>query len=145
LAAINARRNIMAIYEPEIHEQVAPEMLEPWRAVMEKPPERSLPNGPAAAAILASGIGSALYGVIVLLAESVPAVHDFTNLNSDVGPLSGKTTFGVLAWLIVWGALHALWRRKNVGFARVFTATLVLIGLALALTFPPVFLAFAID
>ena len=135
----------MAIHEPEIHAPSARDTLAPWRAAIEAPPARSLPNGPAAAAILASGIGSALYGLFVLLAESNATAHDLMNLNNDVGPLSGKTTFGVVAWLLVWGVLHALWRAKNVGFARVFTITLVLIGLALVLTFPPVFLAFAID
>jgi hypothetical protein len=109
----------------------------------ESAPELTVPNGAACAAILAAGLGSALYGLIVLLAESNEAFRSLMILNTAVGPLSGKSTFGVLAWLAVWGVLHLLWRNKNLNFARVWTATLVLIGLSLVLTFPLFFMLFA--
>ena len=135
----------MTMVDTEIHEDVALDMLEPWRKAAEERPKTGLPNGPAAATVLAAGIGSALYGLIVLLAEANPALHDLMIINKDVGPLSGKTTFGMIAWLLAWGGLHALWHNRNVTFARVFTVTLVLLGLALLLTFPPFFLMFALD
>jgi hypothetical protein len=112
---------------------------------LENPLEVAQPNGAAAAAILASGIGSVLYGLIVLLAESNKAISDLLVLSKAVGPLSGKSTFGVLAWLVVWGLLHLMWRHKNVNFSRVWMATLVLIGVSLVLTFPLFFMLFAAE
>jgi hypothetical protein len=111
----------------------------------EHTPDMARPNGVAAAAILAAGLGSALYGLIVLLAESSEALKNLMILNTAVGPLSGKSTFGVLAWLVVWGVLHLLWRSKNVDFARVWTATLVLIGVSLVCTFPLFFMLFSAE
>jgi len=111
----------------------------------EHTPDLASPNGVAAAAILAAGLGSALYGLIVLLAESNEAFKDLMNLNTAVGPLSGKSTFGVLAWLVVWGVLHMRWRNKNVDFGRVWTATLVLIGISLVCTFPLFFMLFSAE
>jgi hypothetical protein len=135
----------MLIYDTEVREDADLDMLTPWREAAEAQPEAGLPNGPAAAAVLAAGIGSALYGLIVLLAEANVTVHDYMIINQDVGPLSGKTTFGMIAWLLVWVVLHLLWRNRNVAFARIFTITLVLLGVALLLTFPPFFLMFAVD
>lgn len=105
----------------------------------------AIPNGPAAAAVLATGAGSALYGIIVLLAESIESFKNAMVLSNTVGPLSGKSTFGVLAWLVVWGLLYALWRNRQVNFERVWLATLALVIVALVLTFPPFFMLFAID
>jgi hypothetical protein len=135
----------MTTLETEIRENTELDLLASWREAAETQPEPGLPNGPAAAAVLAAGIGSALYGLIVLLAEANTAIHDLMIINKDVGPLSGKTTFGMMAWLVVWGALHRVWRNRNVTFARVFTITLALLGAALLLTFPPFFLLFAVD
>jgi len=102
-----------------------------------------LPNGEASAAILASGIGCAIYGLIVLVSEAQHSVAEALILNSDVGPLSGKSTFGVIAWLVVWGALHMMWRQKRISFPPVYQATLALVGLSLLMTFPPFFLLFS--
>ena len=60
-------------------------------------------------------------------------------LSEAVGPLSGKTTFAVLVWLIVWVGLHLRWRDQNVSFRAVYVVTLVLVGVGFVLTFPPVF------
>ena len=64
-------------------------------------------------------------------------------LSKAVGPLSGKTVFAVLTWLIAWGILHTIWRSRNVNFNAIFVLTLVLVGVGFLLTFPPVFLLFA--
>jgi hypothetical protein len=55
--------------------EAAHDMLAPWFAPVEERREHGLPNGRAAAAILAAGIGSTIYGLLVLLAEAIPAVH----------------------------------------------------------------------
>ena len=117
----------------------------PARARGIYPTEDRIPNGPAAAAILAAGIGSALYGLIVLLAESSEAFRQLMVLNSSVGPLSGKSTFGVLAWLAAWAGLHFAWRDRDVNFGRAWAVTLALVGIALVLTFPLFFGLFAAE
>lgn len=111
----------------------------------ENMPEVRYPNGIGAAAILAAGLGSAFYGLIVVLAESNEAFRNLMILNTAVGPLSGKSSFGMLAWLLVWGVLHMQWRDKNVNFGRVWMATLVLIGISLLFTFPLFFTLFAAE
>lgn len=102
----------------------------------------ALKNGPGAAAILASGIGTALFGLMVFLAETFPAVKEVFKLSDAV---SGKTTFGIALWLASWGILHYLWRNKDVPFGKAMIATTVAIVIGLALTFPPVFLLFAAE
>jgi fluoride ion exporter CrcB/FEX len=57
---------------------------------------RTFHNGPAAAAVLAGGVGCAVLGLFTLLAEAIEPIHNFMELASSVGPLSGKTTFAVL-------------------------------------------------
>ncbi|MCL5677610.1 MAG: hypothetical protein M1602_07115 [Firmicutes bacterium] len=102
-----------------------------------------LPNGPAAAAILAGGIGTAWYGLLVILAESVKNIGNLLNFYKPSGPLSGKTTVGVLGFLLIWAVLHNLWKGKDVEIEKVWTVSLALIVIGLVLTFPPVFLFFA--
>lgn len=97
---------------------------------------KTLTNGPTAAAIMASGIGSLSLGVFTTLAEMSKVVGNALNLYAPSGPLSGKTAGAVVVWLVAWAVLNGLWKGKEVNFARVFTATLVLIALGLLGTFP---------
>ncbi|HEX6337374.1 MAG TPA: hypothetical protein VFZ85_10500 [Jiangellaceae bacterium] len=100
------------------------------------------PEGPAAAALLAAGVGVAALGLVTTVAAASETVNDWLRLSESVGPLSGKTIFAVVAWLVAWAVLHALLRRSRVsGAILVITAVLVLIGLIG--TFPIFFEAFA--
>ena len=99
-------------------------------------------NGQAAAAILAAGIGSACLGVVVVLGVASSTVKSWLNWWEPVGPLSGKSSVGILTWLAAWAVLHVLWRNQEVPFRRVWTIALVLIGAGFLLTFPPIFEAF---
>jgi len=101
------------------------------------------PSGPAAAAVLAAGIGSAVYGATVVIATASQAAAKCLTLSSGVGPLSGKTTVGVIAWVISQIVLCALWRKREVNFKRVWIASVVLIAIGFVLTFPPVYDLFA--
>lgn len=105
-------------------------------------PQETLTNGPAAAAILASGIGSMALGLFTTLAQAITSIKNALNLYDPAGPLSGKTTVAVVVWVVAWGILHGLWKGKQVDFAKVFIATLILIALGLLGTFPPFFEAF---
>lgn len=101
-----------------------------------------LTNGPAAAAILASGIGSLTLGLFTCLAQALPPLSSALSFYDPAGSLSGKTTLAVVTWLVSWGLLHLLWKREQVDFGKVFTASLTLITLGLLGTFPPFFQMF---
>lgn len=101
--------------------------------------QNDLTNGPAAAALLAVGIGSLALGLFVILSEAIKSVNNALNFYDPVGPLSGKTIIAIVVWLVAWIILHASWKNKQVSFAGVFTASLILIILGLLGTFPPFF------
>ncbi|MBI4492847.1 MAG: hypothetical protein HY690_08660 [Chloroflexi bacterium] len=94
------------------------------------------PNGPAAAALLAAGIGSLILGLLTTLAEASPAIKAALTWVAAVGPLSGKTGGAVIGWLVVWVVLGFLWRGRDVNFGRVWLVTLLLVGLGFLGTFP---------
>jgi hypothetical protein len=120
-------------------------------------PTDTKPNGPVVAAFLAAGIGSLVMGIGVVLNEASGAIKDAFGidlnaflqfdktfgLGSGVGPLSGKVGLAVIAFAVSWVLLHLWLRGKEVDFRTAFIATLVLVGLGFALTFPPIFLLFA--
>lgn len=113
-------------------------------------------TGPAAAVMIASGIGSFVIGIGVILNEYSEVIkswigvdfHAFLEfdknfgLGAGVGPLSGKVVLAVIAFVVAWLVLHYAWRRRDVDLGRAFTATLVLVALGFALTFPPIFTLF---
>jgi hypothetical protein len=109
------------------------------------------PNGPAAAAFLAAGVGSLVLGLMVTLAEAskdFKAFLDFSKnygIGSGVGPLSGKVIIGVGAFFVSWIILAFALRGREVDFRKVFIVMLVLLGLGFALTFPPIFEIFAAE
>ncbi len=107
------------------------------------------PNGPVAAAFLATGIGSLALGILVCLNELGGDISKFLafdknfGLGSGVGPLSGKVILTVLVYVVSWAILFFAWRGKEVNFGRVFSVALILVALGFLLTFPPVFLILA--
>ncbi|MEE4111309.1 MAG: hypothetical protein V2I40_00750 [Desulfobacteraceae bacterium] len=100
-------------------------------------------SGKISAAFLASGIGCLVIGIMTTGAVISAGLNNLLNWWNPAGPLTGKTGIGVAAWLISWRILHSRWRgTREVGFGKVFAATLILICLGFILTFPPVFEAF---
>jgi hypothetical protein len=95
-------------------------------------------NGPAAATFYAGGIGAALLGIFVVLAEMIPAFKTAMTLNKGVGPLSGKTIFPTLAFLLIWGGLSYALRGKNVNLKASIAIAFVGMAIGLLGTFPPV-------
>src|SRR5512138_3532455 len=93
--------------------------------------------GVASAAFVSSGIGCLFIGLMVTGAEASAGLKTALTWSSGVGPLSGKTGVGIIAWIISWAILHAMWKDKEMNFGKVFTATLILIALGFLLTFPP--------
>jgi hypothetical protein len=115
---------------------------------MTAPSTDSRPNGPVAAAFLAAGVGSAVLGLMVVLAAFSDDVNNFLKfdesfgLGSGVGPLSGKTAVAVLAYAIAWIVLHLALRGRDVNFRRAFVWSLALVGVGFLGTFPPFFTLF---
>jgi len=102
----------------------------------------ALNNGPAAAAILASGVGSFALGLFTTLAQAIATIRSALNLYDPAGPLSGKTTVAVVIWLVAWVVLHQMWKDRQVKFTKIYFATLILIALGFLGTFPTFFEAF---
>lgn len=100
-------------------------------------PAEMIPNGPAAAAILAAGIGSAVIGILAIGAEVSKTLHDVLNFYNPVGPLSGKTSVAIIVWLVAWLVLARLWGRQTVNMRAVNSIAFILLAVGFLLTFPP--------
>ena len=103
------------------------------------------PNGPAAAAMIAAGIGAAALGLLTVLNEASTDIHDFLDIKNRVGPLSGKTTFAIIAYLISWVVLAPVLWRQNLAWNTVVIITAVLIVAGFIGTYPKFFELFASD
>ena len=93
-------------------------------------------NGAAMAALLAAGIGAFAVGFIVILNEAglfaAPALY------APAGGVSGRTTLAAVIWLVGWAVLHNRWKDRQVESRRILRFSVMLIGLGILLTFPPV-------
>jgi uncharacterized membrane protein len=98
----------------------------------------ALTNGSGAAAILSAGIGSFALAVLAFAADKSAFFKSRLNFYKPTGPLSGVTTVALLIWLLIWGILELRWRNRTVATGRIAAIALLLLGLGLALTFPPV-------
>jgi hypothetical protein len=102
-------------------------------------PEALVANGPAAATVLAAGVGAAVLGAIVTAEGISVSLSKALIFVQPVGPLSGKTTVAMVGWLLAWAFLHLRWRDREVDFRAVTWATYALVALGVLLTFPPGF------
>jgi hypothetical protein len=100
------------------------------------------PDGPVAAVMLATGIGTLVLGILTVLSEASEGIHEFLEFVERVGPLSGKTILASAAFFVSWGALHMALRDREIDLRPVLIATLALVAIALVLTFPPFFQLF---
>jgi hypothetical protein len=99
-------------------------------------PQAYPPTGAALAAVLAAGIGAFAMGAFVLANEA--GLFVAPTLYGPAGGLSGRSTLAAIVWLVAWGVLHARWHGRDVGAARVVGWAVLLTGLGLVGTFPPV-------
>lgn len=95
------------------------------------------------AAFMASGVGSLLLGILIVLAEANADFKTFLTWNAGVGSLSGKVGLAVIAFVVSWVALHFFMRERHIRLMTSFIVTIVLVALGFLLTYPPVFLALA--
>ena len=94
------------------------------------------PNGGALAAVLAAGVGALAMGLFVIANEA--GLFAAPSLYGPTGGLSGRSTFAVVTWLAAWAILHARWSNRTLASTRVLGWALVLVGLGVIMTFPPV-------
>lgn len=99
---------------------------------------RDMPNGPAAAAILAAGVGCFAVALFALLGDKIAAFKSAMNFYHPTGPLSGVTTCAIAVWLLCWAVLHWRWSGRMLTLTRINAAALILLALSLLLTFPPI-------
>jgi hypothetical protein len=95
-----------------------------------------IPNGKAAAALLAGAIGIAFLGIFTVLVQMVPFFRTALMLNAAVGSLSGKTIFPVVLWIIVWLGMDYSWKKKDLDFKKVVIWTRLFLIIGLLGTFP---------
>ena len=105
----------------------------------------SKPSCPAAAMILAVGIGAFALGIVTTLNEALPSFHSWLQFNDRVGPLAGKTSLALAAFFGSWGLLTAVWRRADPPLRIAAAVAAVLVVLGLVGTFPPFFLEFTAE
>ena len=100
-------------------------------------------TGPAAAAMIAGGIGCFVIGLMTTLAAASASLATMLKWVAPVGPLSGKTGVGIIIWLVSWLVLSLILKNKNSSLSKAFTITIILIVAGFLLTFPPFFEIFA--
>src|SRR5262249_17995780 len=103
--------------------------------------EAQVAIGEAAAAFVAGGGGCFVIGLLVTLTE-IPALVDLKNAltwSDSVGPLSGKTGVGIIAFVLAWVIAHFTLRNKDVNLKAYVIAAAILTFLGFLGTFPPFF------
>ncbi|MHB1023303.1 MAG: hypothetical protein ACYC46_13665 [Acidobacteriaceae bacterium] len=97
----------------------------------------TISNGSAAAAILAMGVGSCALGLLAVAADGSKEVAKLLTFYTPTGPLSGVSTVAILVWMATWLLLTRVWRARTVALTKINAVALVLLGIGLLLTFPP--------
>ena len=95
------------------------------------------PFGPAAAALLAAGVGSFALGVLTTWAEVSADFGKAITYSKAVGPLSGKVILTSVVYVGVLAVLGAVLWRRNPAPTMVYWTAGILVALGLLLTFPP--------
>ena len=99
-------------------------------------------NGPVAASFIGAGVGFGALGLIIPLAEAIPAFKTFLTWDKGVGPLMGKVLIPSALFFVVWVVLGFMWKGKNTNMRTALTVGIVGLILGLVGSFPPVFEAF---
>jgi hypothetical protein len=99
--------------------------------------------GPAAAVLLATGVGALVLGILTTINEASQDVHDFLEFFGRVGPLSGKTIIAGAVFFGSWGIFAWILGSRNPPFRPIVIATAVMVVIGFVMTFPIFFQAFA--
>jgi hypothetical protein len=99
----------------------------------------AIKNGSSAAAVLAAGIGLAVTGIMTVTAENIPAWLNALAWSKPVGALAGKTTLGLVGWVVSWIIFGVIWKDKEVKLRPILVTAAILAVVGLLATFPPFF------
>jgi hypothetical protein len=102
------------------------------------------PNGGVVAAIVAAGLACAIFGFLVVLTAASPEVEKLMTFYWPAGPLTGRSTVTIVAYLVIWPNLHYRLRDRHLDLYKAFLFTLFLVGLGLIGTFPPFYQLFQV-
>ena len=116
------------------------------RAGLIRPGEGIRPTGPAAAAVLAAGIGSLTLGGTTLLAVAlvrfdqalVDAGRLFLPGGAHLGRFGGQKLLALVAWLGSWALLHWRWRSRQVSLTATAVTLVACLVLGTLLLWPPI-------
>lgn len=108
---------------------------------------RSQVSGPAIAAMSAVALGMLAMAIVNVFTEASAAFKDTVHAigkawipgAQGIGPYSGKETVLLVVWLVSWGVLHAVLRRRDLPLRPYAIGFLIAIGVATTLLWPPVF------
>ena len=84
-----------------------------------------------------AGIGSFAVAVLAVAADKSVPVKNLSAIYKPTGALSGVTTAAIVVWLAAWAILEWRWQKKTIQLKPINVVALVLLGLSLLLTFPP--------
>ena len=103
------------------------------------------PDGPAAAALIATGIGALVLALMVIVAEANEGFKESIAYSDRVGPLAGKTIWAVVAFAVSWIGLGAAFRGRHIDLRKAAIVAGALLALALVGTFSPFFELFTAE
>jgi hypothetical protein len=92
--------------------------------------------------LIAAGIGALVLGILTVWAEASVGFRESLAYSDRVGPLSGKTIWAVVAFVVSWGARALALRGRRVDLMKATTVSVILIGLGYLGTFSPFFRIF---
>jgi hypothetical protein len=101
------------------------------------------PNGPVAAVLIAAGIGAVVLAILTVWAEASEGFAESLQYSDRVGPLSGKTIWAAVAFVVSWIVLGFGLRRRSVDLWKATILAVVLFALAYVGTFSEFFMLFA--
>ena len=110
-----------------------------------RPAEGVRPTGPAAAAVVAAGLGALTLGGATLLAAAlvpfdqglVDAGRLFLPGGAHLGRFGGQQLLALVAWLAGWALLHRRWRARQVSLTATAAVLVVCVVVATLLMWPP--------
>ena len=94
-------------------------------------------TGPAAATILAAGIGVFALGLCAILGDAISPLARVFTWWRPTGPLSGVTGYAVAIWLLSWWVLRRRWSSRQIELRTINIVAAALFVLGLLLSFPP--------
>ncbi|MGH2978482.1 MAG: hypothetical protein ACRDLQ_02440 [Solirubrobacterales bacterium] len=105
-------------------------------------PAVAKPDGPIAAVLIAAGIGALVLGILTVWAEASEGFAESLAYSDRVGPLSGKTIWATVAFVVSWAVLTLALRRRALDLMKASVVSVVLLGLGYLGTFSPFFRIF---